>query len=371
MTDSLQGGFLRLALVTAFSFYTAVACAQPEFKGLENLLTTPKSYIVGHTSVVPVIDGDISDATWQQAPWTDDFADIEGADKPAPLLRTNFKMLWDDTCLYIAAQVMEPNVWGTLKRHDDIIFMDNDVELFISPTGTTHQYFEIECNALNTIFDLYLPKPYRNLGNPLSTWDARGMRSAVKITGTLNNPADKDKGWTMEMAIPFSALNIGVRPRLPKAGTVWRMNFSRVEWDTKAVDGKYEKLKDSNGHNLPEHNWVWSPQGLINMHYPERWGYVQFAKGRAAGEEFVLPYAEKQKKYLWALYYRQKQWFESHERYKTDLKDLEMPREITIDGKPNELKMEATPHQFIGFITDKENNITYTINDEGLVSILG
>jgi hypothetical protein len=371
MSDRLQLPFFKAAMAAAFLFYAAAATAQTEFKGLENLLTTPKSYVVGHTSTAPVIDGDISDAAWQQAPWTDDFIDIEGADKPAPPLRTNFKMLWDDTCLYIAARVMEPQVWAALKRHDAVIFMDNDVELFIDPVGSTHQYFEIECNAINTIFDLYLPKPYRNFGNPLSSWDTKGMRTAVKIQGTLNNPSDKDEGWTMEMAIPFSAFGGGSRARLPKAGTVWRMNFSRVEWDTKVVDGKYEKLKDGNGRNLPEHNWVWTAQGLINMHYPERWGYVQFAKGSAADEKFVMPYAEEQKKYLWALYYRQKEWFKDHELYKTDLKDLDMSGEVTIDGKANELKMEATPHQFMGFITDKKDNITYTINDEGLISILG
>jgi hypothetical protein len=29
--------------------------------------------------------------------------------------------------------------------------------------------------------------------------------------------------------------------------------------------------------HLAEDNWVWSPQGLINMHVPERWGWVEFA----------------------------------------------------------------------------------------------
>ena len=30
--------------------------------------------------------------------------------------------------------------------------------------------------------------------------------------------------------------------------------------------------------NLPEDNWVWSPQGAINMHLPERWGRLRFHK---------------------------------------------------------------------------------------------
>ena len=28
-----------------------------------------------------------------------------------------------------------------------------------------------------------------------------------------------------------------------------------------------------------EDNWVWSPQGRVDMHQPEHWGYLQFADG--------------------------------------------------------------------------------------------
>jgi hypothetical protein len=37
------------------------------------------------------------------------------------------------------------------------------------------------------------------------------------------------------------------------------------------VDGKYEKVP-----NTKEDNCVWSPQGLINMHVPEKWGRLRF-----------------------------------------------------------------------------------------------
>jgi hypothetical protein len=32
--------------------------------------------------------------------------------------------------------------------------------------------------------------------------------------------------------------------------------------------------------NTNEDNWVWSPQGLINMHVPEMWGRVRFVLPR-------------------------------------------------------------------------------------------
>lgn len=346
------------------------ANAQSPFKAFENLFTAPRSYVVTYTPTPPVIDGDINDAAWQQAAWTEDFRDIEGDLKPDPPLRTRAKMLWDDSCLYIAAEISDPNVWAYLKHHDDIVFRDNDFEVFIDPNNTTHQYFELEFNAINTVFDLFLNKPYRNGGNAMINWDAPGLRSATKVGGTLNDPADKDKGWTIEIAIPFRALILGNERRPPVDGALWRINFSRVEWDTKAVNGKYVKLKDAAGHNLPEHNWVWSPQGVINMHFPERWGYLLFSKQTANPPAFVLPYAEKQRQYLWLIYYHEQQWMEQHGVYQGSLAQFGLADTVTIDGHVNKLQIEATPHQFMALIKDESGGVTRTINQEGLEGAL-
>jgi Carbohydrate family 9 binding domain-like len=60
------------------------------------------------------IDGRLDDPAWSRAPWTADFVDIEGKDKPAPRFRTRVKMLWDDRYFYVGAWLEEPHVWGTL-----------------------------------------------------------------------------------------------------------------------------------------------------------------------------------------------------------------------------------------------------------------
>ena len=52
---------------------------------------------------------------WGDTPWTDYFVDIEGSLKPAPRLKTHAKMLWDDTNIYIAAELEEPHISG--KTH--------------------------------------------------------------------------------------------------------------------------------------------------------------------------------------------------------------------------------------------------------------
>lgn len=180
-------------------------------------------------------------------------------------------MLWDDDYLYIAAQLEEPDVWATLTAHDSVIFRDNDFEVFLNPTGDTRNYFEFEMNALNTGWDLFLPKPYRERGKADNSWEIPGLRTAVAIEGTLNDPSDRDRGWTLEISFPWTAFQARSGKGRPNSGDEWRINFSRVEWQTKVVDGRYQKIP-----NTPEDNWVWSPQREINMHIPERWGYVKF-----------------------------------------------------------------------------------------------
>src|ERR1051325_425118 len=236
----------------------------------------PRGYVCYRVTSPIVIDGKLDDAAWRTVGWTSDFVDIEGDAKPIPTYRTRVKMLWDDQYLYIGAELEETHVWATLTEHDSVIFQDPDFEIFIDPDGDNHQYYEIEINALNTEWDLRLVKPYRDGGPALNEWEIPAFRSAIHVNGTLNNPSDKDKGWSVEFAIPWKVLTeFANRPAPPKHGDQWRVNFSRVEWDVEIKDGKYVKIP-----NRPEHNWVWSPQGAIDMHRPERWGYVQFSTAK-------------------------------------------------------------------------------------------
>ncbi|MCK4872355.1 MAG: carbohydrate-binding family 9-like protein [Phycisphaerales bacterium] len=234
----------------------------------------PKRYICPHATSALVIDGRLDDDAWTHAPWTDAFVDIEGDAKPQPRFQTRAKMLWDDEYFYVAAYLDEPHVWASLTEHDQIVFHDNDFEIFIDPDGDRAEYYEIEINALETIFDLFLVRTYIDGGPALHDWTAVGMKSAVYVEGTLNDPSDADRGWSVEFAIPWRTLaEFAHKPAPPRDGDVWRINFSRVQWLHHVADGTYEKLP-----NTPENNWVWSPQGVINMHLPEHWGYLVFTK---------------------------------------------------------------------------------------------
>lgn len=350
-------------------FQTIVTKAQEPFKGLESLFTAPHQYTAAFTAAKPAIDGNIDEPVWANVPWTTNFTDIEGIKKPAPFFTTRCKMVWDSTYLYIAAELKDDHVWANVTKHDEVVFQDNDFEVFIDPNHQAQQYFEIEVNGLNTVWELFLPKAYRNGSGSLISWDAPGLRTAVKVQGTVNHTSDKDHGWTVEMAIPYSALSIGDHVKIPERGDLWRINFSRVQWDTHVVNGRYVKDQDAAGKNLPERNWVWSPQGIINMHYPERWGYLKFGGAAEENSMFELPYAERAKNYLWLVYYKQQEYRNKFGKYARSLKKLSVPATIVLDGKRNQLQMEATDHQF--YITLKaDGQQTVTLNQNGLIQTL-
>ncbi len=267
-------------VAVAVAWFGGGACASPEREPSDRMPTVvedrPRHYHCQYALDRIVVDGRLDDAAWQAADWTDWFVDIEGSAKPAPRHATRMKMLWDSEHLYIGASLAEPHVSAKLTEHDAIVYHDNDFEAFIDPDGDAKNYFEVEINALNTIFDLLLVRTYLDGGPAVHEWDVASLRSAIQVDGTLNDPSDVDRSWTLEMALPWHGLEeYANRPLPPRHGHVWRMNFSRVEWQTRIVDGAYVKVPDTR-----EDNWVWSPQGTINMHIPQRWGYVRFVGPR-------------------------------------------------------------------------------------------
>jgi len=271
----------------------------------------PKIYKSIKTTEKINIDGFANEVAWDRALWSDDFVDIEGDAKQIPKYWTRMKMLWDENALYIFAELEEPHIWASITKRDQVIFYDNDFEVFIDPDGDNHNYFELEINAFTTAFDLFMAMPYNADGRALIGWDIKGLDVATQIIGTINNPKDIDERWTVEMAIPWKSMLVyAPYKRAPVNGDIWRINFSRVQWKTDIVEGEYKKAINPNtGKPFPENNWVWSPQGTINMHLPEKWGYILFADLPTNREITILeadPFFDE-KQILLALYNKQKE----------------------------------------------------------------
>ena len=322
----------------------------------------PKNYIAYHTDEKMHIDGKANENSWSKVPWTDDFIDIEGVKKP--IYHTHMKMMWDDTNFYFYTELEEPHIWGDITKRDTVVFYNNDFEIFIDPDGDTHNYYEFEMNVLNTIWDLFLTKPYRDSGLVLNNWDYKNIKTAVHIDGTLNDPSDIDKKWNIEIAIPWKSINETYDDKIisPK-GKTWRVNFSRVNWDFELINGKYHRKKGKKtGKYLPEHNWVWSPQGVINMHEPEHWGYVYFSE-KKVGDKDVFTYGKDEKiKYkLYEIYRAQRSHYNKNNFWNKSL----VSKSMTINGQVIPLKTEMHIAGYVISLKSPFSGKTLYITEDG------
>lgn len=270
----------------------------------------PPVYHCLHVKNAPErLDGDLTKPFWQQGEWITDFHDIEGDSRPRPAKPTRVKVLWTDEALYVGAELTDDSIWATVQNRDEVIFADNDFEVFLAPQDSSHRYYELEMNALNTVWDLFMDRPQRDQCHRIIAWDIHGLESAVKIDGVLNDPAAENRGWSLELRLPWfsfreCAVDHCYPTRLaPVPGEIWRMDFSRVEYEVDVVDGRYVKRCDpATGKPLPEHNWLWAPTGVIDAHMPEMWGYLVFTE---RGEAYPLPEEDEVKWLLRRLYYRE------------------------------------------------------------------
>ena len=310
------------------------------------------------------LTGDITKDFWKTGEWIDDFHDIEGDTLPKPWKYTRVKLLWDEEALYIAAELLDDTIWATVMNRDELIYIDNDFEVFLAPQDSSHRYFELEMNAANSVWDLLMEKPQRDCVRRIIGWDIQGLESAVKIDGVLNDPKADNKRWTIELKIPWFSLRECGEDECypthfaPDTGEIWRLNFSRVEYEVNTENGTYEKVKDEKtGLPLPEHNWVWAPTGVIDIHMPEMWGYLLFTEN---GEDYELPREDAVKLHLRKLYYREHAYSMKADKFTDDVRLL-----LGDEAELYNIKAYTTPSMFEG-IAEFEGD-TWHIRNDGYV----
>jgi len=166
---------------------------------------------------------------------------------------------------HLAAELSESDVRAEMKEHDSPLYRENAFEVFFDPDDDGENYLELEVNALNTTFDLLMSKPYQLRGKADERWELAGMRTAVHVEGTLNDSNDTDKGWTAEIAIPWTAMKELTADALPpKPGAKWRVYMARVMTPRADEGGKTRYA-------------TWSPINEASLHVPPRWGWVEFS----------------------------------------------------------------------------------------------
>jgi hypothetical protein len=182
------------------------------------------------------IDGALDEAAWKKAEVLKDFA-VYWQNRPAKTA-TTARLLWDDNYLYFAAEMEDSDLYADITQRNGMTWLNDVFELFFKPSEKKLAYYEFQVNAANTQLELFFPS--RGSGGyqrfaPLTKF---GMESAVKLEGTLNNAADKDKGWTVEGRIPLSAfLASGDKP---KPGARWRFALCRYDYSV-----AFERVENS------------------------------------------------------------------------------------------------------------------------------
>jgi hypothetical protein len=349
-----------------------ISCCIAQPIKIPEMIYNPEKYICYYTSDQIVIDGVPGEKVWNTAEWARDFVDIKGR-KDFPVdFHTRVKMLWDKNYFYVLAELEENDIWGDITKHDDTIYNNNNFEVFIDPDGDTHNYFELEMNALNTTWDLFMIKPYSDMEKAsLTGWEMKGLKTCVKVHGTLNKPGDKDTCWTVEAAFPWSSLREITETNIPPLnGDQWRINFARAEWKVKATDSSYIKMTDSITNKQLKNFSTWSPQGIINMHYPEMWGYVQFETKKAGNTSdiFINKKEEAVKWYLRKLYYQEKIYYDKMGKYTSDISNLDLPYEI-IPGYSKAPEISCTPAMYEACSISDDNSVKVYIKSDGKIIV--
>lgn len=180
-------------------------------------------YEVKRASGKIVVDGKLDDAGWKNAamaqfvfPW-----DAQTGAKQA----TTARLLWDAEYLYVSYQCVDADVVAHFDKRDDPTYRDDAVEFFVNPKPSQGFYYGLEMNARGTLYDYFYAHPQLLL----KRIDFSGVQLAASVDGTLNQTGDKDRGWSLEVAIPWSNFEELGAVAAPKPGTVWTANLNR--WD--------------------------------------------------------------------------------------------------------------------------------------------
>jgi len=203
------------------------------------------------------IDGDLNEPVWTNAA----LLKLSQNDGSGPEReQTEVRLWYDDTALYVGWTCTDSDIQATFTARDSNFWDEEVVEFFVTP-NELKCYFELQWNPLGGVYDSIVDNEMDERGISHNykgdvSFTARGMKSAVKVRGTVGNSSDKDEFWQVEVTIPFAALG---QPT-PKPKEVWRANLYR-----------FNREKDR-----PVELLSWSPTMVPDFHQPSRFGYLEF-----------------------------------------------------------------------------------------------
>jgi len=170
---------------------------------------------------------------------------------------TTFRAVWNDEGMAVRFDAVDDRPWHTMTRHDECIWEEEVVEIFIDPTRTGRHYAEVEVSPINIVTDLHILTPWPHLSSERE-WDWSGLESTVIPGSAFGLPAGS---WCALAWLPWSGLHTMtplVAPLVPpRTGDSWRFNVFRI--------------KRPNGPAAPERDAIyaaWSPPDGPSFHVP-------------------------------------------------------------------------------------------------------
>ena len=191
------------------------------------------------------IDGKLDEKAWADTPLVGTF--VNNRDGSRSELQTEARVLYDDRFIYFAFRVVDQNVWATMKRRDEHLWLEEVVEVFLQANPSIPNYIELEVNPLGTMLDIYLIDRRKPLH--YESWNSEHLRWAVQVEGTVDGQ-DGDRGWSCEIALPFEDIASATHVP-PQPGDRWRMNLYRVEQKPKVAELAWSPTLQDDFHVLP------------------------------------------------------------------------------------------------------------------------
>jgi hypothetical protein len=200
------------------------------------------------------IDGKLDEPVWDAAQELR-FSDVMTGqpNKTFPLNGTA-RLLWNAQNLYVGFVVEDKDVVGGFPKgaKDPHLWTKDTVELMVDPDGDgdNEDYYEIQVGPQNLVFDSQFDKynePKKDPDGPFGheEWSS-ALKSAVVVDGTLDKSDDEDKGYVVELMIPWKSFD-KAKQVPPASGDAWRMNFyamqnnSGVAWSPILGQGNFHK----------------------------------------------------------------------------------------------------------------------------------
>jgi len=140
------------------------------------------------------------DAAWAKAAWTDAFVDIQGEDHPSRASARAPKCCGTTITLYRLRT-------GGARRlgHAHLARFGNFSRQRFRSVPQSYrrcpEIFRVRNQRAEHRMGFIPPKPTTKAAAPTTVGRCR-VQVGIAIDGTLNDPRDRDKGWSVELALP-------------------------------------------------------------------------------------------------------------------------------------------------------------------------